>query len=177
MKQFLAYRDLKGLRPGTVQESPVALQLAAAVTALTDVTIKADQRNETRREEAKEDKEIGSLFPGSKLDTLVSLVQVPPSESPVNALPVLWSNLANKKKNNSNHSLFQQAANDAGVSLKIKVPIIPLSAVTSLLSLMWDGIDSANLGSGILPMAFIPQYDRGRQFGFEPGGRQWLYSH
>ena len=156
MKQFVAYLDLKGLCPGVVKESHVALQLAAAVTALTDVTIKADQRNKTRQEEAKEDKEIGSLLPGSQLDTLVSLVQVPPSKSPENALPVLWSKFPNKKKNNSNHSLFQQSANDAGVSLKIKVPVIPLSAVTSLLSLMWDSIDPANLGSGILPMAFIP---------------------
>ena len=69
MKHLVVYRDLKGLRPGTAKTSPVALQLAAAVTALTDVTLKADQRNEARQEEAKEDKEIESLFPGSKLDT------------------------------------------------------------------------------------------------------------
>ena len=58
MKEKVAYRDLKGLRPGTVKESPVALQLVAAVTALTDVTIKADQRNETRREEANESRRL-----------------------------------------------------------------------------------------------------------------------
>ena len=50
MKEKVAYRDLKGLRPGTVKESPVALQLAAAVTTLTDVTIKADQQNKNQRE-------------------------------------------------------------------------------------------------------------------------------
>ena len=50
MKNFVVYHDLKGLRLDTTKTSPVALQLAAAVTALTDVTIKADQRNEARRE-------------------------------------------------------------------------------------------------------------------------------
>ena len=156
LKEKVAYQDLKGLRPGTVTESPVALQMAAAVAALTDVTNKADQRSESRREEAKEDKEIDTLFPGSKFDTLVFLVQVPPGEEPDNALPVVYSSLANKKKNNSNHSIFYQAVRDAGVTLKIKPPILPLFTITSLLALMWDGIDMADLGSGILPMAFLP---------------------
>ena len=90
------------------------------------------------------------------MDTLVSLVQVPAGEEPGNTLPVAYSSLANKKKNNSNHSIFYQAVCDVGKTLKIKVPVMPLRAVTSLLSLMWDGIDMADLGSGILPMAFIP---------------------
>ena len=156
MKEKVAYRDLKGLRPGKVNESPIALQLSAAVTALTNVTIKADQRNEDKRAEAKELKEISTLFPGSKLDTLGYLVQVPPGESLENAAPALYSDLANRPKNNSTHSIFYQAVRDAGKTLKIKVPVIPLSVVTHLLSLMWGGYDTANLGGGILPMALIP---------------------
>ena len=156
MKEKVAYRDLKGLLPGTVNESSVAKSMAAAVHALTNVTIKADEQNEAQREEAKEPKDIDTLFPDSKLDTLVSLVQVPKGEKPEDLLPVVYSNLANKKKNNSNHSIFYQAVRDVGKTLKIKAPVMPLCAVTSLLALMWEGIDVADLGSGILPMAFIP---------------------
>ena len=156
MKEKVAYWDLKGLRPGKVTESPVALQMSAAVAALTDVTIKADARNELRREEANEIKDIDTLFPGSKLDTLVSIVQVPSGEKPEDALPVLYSLLANKKKNNTNHSIFYQAVRDTGKTLKIKPPILPLCSVTALLALMWDGINMADLGSGVLPMGFLP---------------------
>ena len=106
MKEKVAYWDLKGLLPSTVNESPVAKQMAAAVHALTNVTIKAYERNEAQREEAKEAKDIDTLFPDSKLDTLVSLVQVPAGENSEDLLPVVYSNLANKKKNNSNHSIF-----------------------------------------------------------------------
>lgn len=156
MKTLVVYRDLKGLRPGTTKTNLVALELAATVTALTDVSLKANRRNEDRRAEKDKDKDIGSLFPESKLDPLGRICQVPPAESAEDALSELFSNLANKKKNNSNHSIFQQVVDDIGVELKIQAPVIPLSAVTALLSLKFGGIDTANLGSGILVMTFIP---------------------
>ena len=58
MKNLVVYSNLKGLRSGTTKTNPVALQLAAAVTALTDLSLKADQRNGDRRAEKDEDKEI-----------------------------------------------------------------------------------------------------------------------
>ena len=81
MKTLVVHRNLKGLRPGTTKTNPVALEFAAAVTALTDVSLKANRRNEERRAEKDKDKEIGSLFPGSKLDMLGQICQVPPAKS------------------------------------------------------------------------------------------------
>ena len=134
MKQKVALRNLKGLRPVTVNESLIAQQMAAAIAGLTVVTIKADERNKRKREEANEDKDIESLFSGSKYDTLGYFVQVPPGESLGNAAPILWSDLANKKKNNSIHSIFHQSVRDSGKTLKIKAPIIPFSVVTYLIN-------------------------------------------
>jgi len=156
MKEKVAYRDLKGLRPGQVTESPIALKMSAAVAALTDVTLKADARNEQKMEMANETKDIETLFPGSKLESLAAMIKVPSGEEFEDGCPVVFSLLANKKKNNSNHSIFNQAVRDTGKSLKIKPPILPLRCVTALLGLNWEGIDIADLGSGILPMGFIP---------------------
>ena len=135
MKTLVIHRDLKGLRLGTTKTNPVALELAAAVTALTNVSLKPNRRNEKRRSEKDEDKEIGSLFPGSKLNKFGRICQVPPDKSAEDAVSVLFSNLAYKKKDNSNHSIFWQAADDVGVKLKIQAPVISLSAVTVLLLL------------------------------------------
>lgn len=139
-----------------VHRTTITDQLAAAVKALTDVSLTVDRRNEERRAEKDEDKNIDSLFPGSKIVRLGRICQVPPDESAEDALSVLFSLLANKKKNNSNQSIFQQTADDVGVELKIQAPVILLNAVTTLLSLQFGGIDAAIFGSGILPMTFIP---------------------
>ena len=60
--------NLNGLLPGTTKTDPVARELANAVTALTDVSLAGDRRNEEKRVERKdEDKNIDTLFPGSKI--------------------------------------------------------------------------------------------------------------
>lgn len=81
---------------------------------------------------------------------------MPPDESAGNCLTALFSLLANKKKNNSNQSILQQAIDDIGDGLKLTTPVIPLSAATTVLSLHFGGIKVSNLGSGILSMGFVP---------------------
>ena len=45
---------------------------------------------------------------------------------------------------------------DIGDSQDSIIPVIPLSAASSVLSLQFAGIDVSNLGSSLLPMAFVP---------------------
>ena len=147
---------MKGLVLGTTKTVPVGREVANAVTAHPYVSFIANRKNEEKRAEKEEDKNINTLFPGSKLIKLGKICYVPPEESADNALPTLYLLLTNKKNNNSNQSIIQQATDGIGVDLKIIVLVIPLSASTAVLSLQFSGIDVSNLGLGILPMGFVP---------------------
>ena len=92
--------------PGKTKTDPLARELENAVTALTDVSLAADRRNEEKWAEKDKDKNIDTLFPGSKLIKHGKLCHVPPKEGAESALPALYSLLANKKKNNSNQSII-----------------------------------------------------------------------
>ena len=73
-----------------------------------------------------------------------------------NTLPRLYSLIANKPKQSTPLSIFQQDAEDYGLALNIEVPILPLGVGTAIKSLQFGGINVANLGSGIGLMAIVP---------------------
>ena len=156
IKTKVLQQDLKGLIPDTTKINPVARQMSSAVIALTNAHIRTDKANEAQREEKDEDKTIESVYTGSRLVMLGNVCHAPPGAKLEDVLPCVYSLIANKPKQSTPLSIFQQDAEDIGLTMRIKVPILPLAVGTDIKSLRFGGIDVSNLGSGIGPMAFVP---------------------
>ena len=87
---------------------------------------------------------------------LGNFCHAPPNSNLEDVVPRLYTLIANKPKQATVLSVFQQDAEDIGLTMGIEVPILPLAVGTALKALRFAGIDVSNLGSGIGPQALVP---------------------
>jgi len=154
MMRKVLYRDLPELRGGGVARPDAATAaLTSAVATLTDHQVRADEANQRRREEEDKPKTITESFGSLTAQRLLVMCQKELEEE----LPILYTRLANKKKREDFVTIVQQTVEEAAELLGGgHVPVITPGIMGLIKSFRFHGNDDTDIGSGVLPLAFVP---------------------
>ena len=153
MKQKVLFRDLPSYQRRTQRSDPATAALTAAVNTMAATQLRADEANERRRDDSDRPTTVIEAFGEDTSARLLTLAHV----DEVDLLPILWTNLAAKKKRQDYQSIVQQAVDGAARSMKrLQGPTVSTATLAFIKTIRLQGNDPSDVGSGVLPMAFVP---------------------
>jgi hypothetical protein len=152
MKAKVLYRDLPIYRDAVGRSDPATAALTSAVATLTASQVKADEANQRRREEDDRPKTIPDAFGDLTTQKLLRLCR----KEMDTELPILYTRLANKKKREDLLTIIQQTVEEMAEPLGAPIVTITPAALAYIKSFRFHGNDDTDLGSGVLPMSFVP---------------------
>ena len=154
MRRRVIFRDFPHLDPkrgGRID--PASAALTAAVNTLASNQLKADERNELRLEETNRPKTIVDVYGDEITEQLLRLCDCEDTD----LLPTVWSKLASKNKNQDMITIMQQTINSAARTIgMMEGPLVSTAVMTAVKRFNFHGLDPNDVGSGVLPMAFVP---------------------
>ena len=153
MKKKVLFRDLPSLQPAVGQNDPTIAALTGAVNTMANTQLRADAQNERRRDEREQPTTIPEAFGEDNVQKLLVLCNQPASD----LLPIVYTKMASKKKREDLHTIVTQAVEKGARSLGMReAPALPVATLSFIKTFRFHGIDECDIGSGMLPMSFIP---------------------
>jgi len=152
MMAKVLHRDLPALRVVAPRLDPATAALTAAVQTLTDQHLRTDAANAKRKDEDDKPKTIPDAFGEDITCKLLLFCQKESDDE----LPILYNNIANKKSRQTVLTIMQHAIDAAAEDLGTGAPIVTPAVMAFVNTFRFQGTDDSDVGSGVLPMSFVP---------------------
>ena len=138
MKAKVLHRDLPFYKAVVPRSDPATQALTAAVNTLANISLGRDKANERRRSEEDQPATIA----GSLGETVAEKLLVFCNKATFKELLLLYTRLSNKKKNEDNLTIIQEAINRAATALNLTgAPAVTPATLAYMKTFRFYGID------------------------------------